>query len=76
MDDNFKQDYDSAARCNFCNRLQPLVKKLIAGPGGVYICDNCVELAHSIIFTELKPEEDENHGAEISHSLRDQTCLR
>ncbi|NOR14859.1 MAG: ATP-dependent Clp protease ATP-binding subunit ClpX, partial [Candidatus Aminicenantes bacterium] len=59
MDDNFRQDYDSAARCNFCNRLQPLVKKLIAGPGGVYICDSCVELAHSIIFTEVKQDEDE-----------------
>ena len=59
MDDNFRQDYDSAARCNFCNRPQPLVKKLIAGPGGVYICDNCVELAHSIIFTELKPDVSE-----------------
>lgn len=58
MNDNFRQDYDSAARCNFCNRLQPLVKKLIAGPGGVYICDNCVELAHSIIFAEAEPAED------------------
>jgi ATP-dependent Clp protease ATP-binding subunit ClpX len=25
---------------------------MIAGPGGVYICDNCVEVAHTIIFTE------------------------
>ena len=57
MDDKFKQNYSSAAKCNFCNRPQPLVKKLIAGPGGVYICDNCIELAHSIIFTEAKPEE-------------------
>jgi len=31
-----------------------MVQKLIAGPGGVYICDNCVELAHSIIFSEKK----------------------
>jgi len=34
------------------------VKKLIAGPKGVYICDNCVEIAHSIIDTEKIREEE------------------
>lgn len=46
-------------RCNFCNRPQPMVKKLIAGPGGVYICDNCVQLAHSIIFSERDKKKEE-----------------
>ena len=57
MDDTSKQDHSSVTKCNFCNRPQPLVKKLIAGPGGVYICDNCIELAHSIIFHDDKPVE-------------------
>lgn len=65
MDDNFRQDYSSAAKCNFCNRPQPLVKKLIAGPGGVYICDNCIELAHSIIFNEVREEEAQESKAEF-----------
>jgi len=65
MDDNFRQDYSSAAKCNFCNRPQPLVKKLIAGPGGVYICDNCIELAHSIIFDEVREEEAQESKAEF-----------
>ena len=73
MDDNFHQKPGSTAKCNFCSRTQPFAKKLIAGPGGVYICDNCVELAHSIIFSDktkenesdipspfLKPEEIKN----------------
>jgi ATP-dependent Clp protease ATP-binding subunit ClpX len=34
------------------------VKKLIAGPKGVYICDNCVEIAHSIINTDKLREEE------------------
>jgi len=59
MDDNFHQKPSSTAKCNFCSRTQPFAKKLIAGPGGVYICDNCVELAHSIIFSD-KTKEDEN----------------
>jgi ATP-dependent Clp protease ATP-binding subunit ClpX len=48
---------------------------LIAGPGGVYICDNCVELAHSIIDGESKSNEEKQNSAafptpfEIKRSL-------
>ena len=31
-------------RCSFCNKTQSQVRKLIAGPAGVYICDECVEM--------------------------------
>lgn len=57
MNDNIKHNLGSSTKCNFCNRPQPLVKKLIAGPGGVYICDNCIDLAHSIIFSEDQDED-------------------
>ena len=36
-------------RCSFCNKRQDQVKKLIAGPNGVYICDECVALCSEII---------------------------
>ncbi len=55
--DDINQHTDKTARCNFCNRSQPLVKKLIAGPGGIYICDICIEIAHTIIFAEKKQKE-------------------
>ncbi|MFZ2053754.1 MAG: ATP-dependent Clp protease ATP-binding subunit ClpX [Candidatus Aminicenantales bacterium] len=59
MDDNSaRQNTSQVYKCNFCSRTQTQVKKLIAGPKGVYICDNCVELAHSIINTEKLREED------------------
>jgi ATP-dependent protease Clp ATPase subunit len=32
-------------RCSFCGRSQWQVAKLIAGPGGLLICDGCVALA-------------------------------
>ncbi len=57
-DNNVKPISGPAVKCNFCNRTQAQVKKLIAGPKGVYICDNCVEIAHSIINTDLAREED------------------
>ena len=40
--------------CSFCQKTQKSVKKLIAGPGGVYICSNCVELCNELITEEEK----------------------
>ena len=50
-------------RCSFCNKTEDQVRKLIAGPGGVYICDECVEICSEIIEEELEdtgnaPEEE------------------
>ncbi|MYA19759.1 MAG: ATP-dependent Clp protease ATP-binding subunit ClpX [Chloroflexi bacterium] len=38
--------------CSFCGKNQDQVKRLIAGPGAVYICDECVELCREIISEE------------------------
>jgi ATP-dependent Clp protease ATP-binding subunit ClpX len=39
-------------RCSFCGKSQDQVQRLIAGPGGVYICDECVDLCREIIEEE------------------------
>ncbi|PJF36387.1 MAG: ATP-dependent Clp protease ATP-binding subunit ClpX [Candidatus Thermofonsia Clade 1 bacterium] len=36
-------------RCSFCRRAHDEVNRLIAGPEGVYICDECVELCREIL---------------------------
>ncbi len=36
-------------RCSFCGKSQDQVQRLIAGPGGVYICDECIDLCREII---------------------------
>lgn len=46
-------------RCSFCNKTQNQVRKLIAGPAGVYICDDCVEICTDILEEELQEEEEE-----------------
>lgn len=46
-------------RCSFCNKRQEQVKKLIAGPAGVYICDECVEICADIIEEEYEEEPAE-----------------
>jgi ATP-dependent Clp protease ATP-binding subunit ClpX len=35
--------------CSFCGKPQRQVRKLIAGPAGVYICDECVDLCNEIV---------------------------
>ncbi len=39
-------------RCSFCGKSQEQVHRLIAGPGGVYICEECIELCTEIISEE------------------------
>jgi ATP-dependent Clp protease ATP-binding subunit ClpX len=41
--------------CSFCGKPQDQVRRLIAGPGAVYICDECVELCREIIDEETPP---------------------
>ena len=38
--------------CSFCAKSQASVKRLIAGPGRVFICDECVRLCQQIITEE------------------------
>jgi len=40
--------------CSFCGRSSDKVEKLIAGPGNVYICNECVELFHDILQSDQK----------------------
>ncbi len=53
-------------RCSFCNKTQEQVRKLIAGPTGVYICDECVDLCADIIEEEYEEEAVEDDGVAIN----------
>jgi len=46
-------------RCSFCNKVQSQVRKLIAGPAGVYICDECIDICADILEEELEDDEAE-----------------
>ncbi|OIR44408.1 ATP-dependent Clp protease ATP-binding subunit ClpX [Corynebacterium sp. NML130628] len=55
------QNTSNLLKCSFCGKTQKQVRKLIAG-GGVYICDECIELCNEIIEEELggaQAEQDE-----------------
>lgn len=48
---------DERIRCSFCGKTDGQVRKLIAGPNGAYICDECVDICAEIIEEELDEEE-------------------
>ena len=47
-------------KCTFCGKSQRQVRKLIAGPASVYICDECVELCNEIVEEELGTQAKES----------------
>lgn len=49
---------DNNVRCSFCGKSQYQVKRLIAGPEGVYICDECVETCAEIVEEEVYQAQD------------------
>ena len=53
-------------RCSFCNKTEDQVRKLIAGPNGVYICDECIEICSEIVEEEMEEEGIAEEIAEIN----------
>ncbi len=44
--------------CSFCGKSDSEVEKLAAGPGGLHICDGCVETCRVIMDgSEVPPKE-------------------
>ena len=56
-------DSSELLKCSFCGKTQKQVRKLIAG-GGVYICDECIELCNEIIEEELAGAQQQTGGSE------------
>ncbi|MGN0823234.1 MAG: ATP-dependent Clp protease ATP-binding subunit ClpX [Candidatus Gallimonas sp.] len=58
--------------CSFCGKEKSKTKKLIAGPDGIYICDECVELCKDMLDkTPAAPAEtiELKKPAEIKEAL-------
>lgn len=54
-------------RCSFCHKSADQVQKLIAGPDGIYICDQCIGICSDILDEELNQfDEDVFDDSEIN----------
>ncbi|WEV54101.1 ATP-dependent Clp protease ATP-binding subunit ClpX [Leuconostocaceae bacterium ESL0723] len=54
-----ESNYTPEVQCSFCGKPASEVKKLVAGPNGLYICNECIDLAEHIIQEEIA--EDKHH---------------
>jgi ATP-dependent Clp protease ATP-binding subunit ClpX len=50
-------------RCTFCEKRRHHVSSLIAGPPGVYICNECIEICNSILQEEQRRGAESGYGA-------------
>ena len=57
---------EEKVRCSFCNKTQDQVRKMIAGPGGVYICDECIDICSDIIEEEYEDDSELVEELEIN----------
>jgi len=66
------QDRGEMECCTFCEKVRSQVESLIAGPPGIYICNECVEICNSILHEEdrrLKHVPAEEGAAPMEKSL-------
>lgn len=63
------RNMDDRLRCSFCNKTQDQVKKLIAGPNGAYICDECVGICSDILDEEFEAEHSTQTAAGLEINL-------
>ncbi len=54
--------------CSFCGKSQDEVDKLIGGPGGVCICNECVGLCDEIIQDDLEQKNAARHQHEAKRA--------
>lgn len=58
---------EGKVRCSFCQKTEDQVRKLIAGPDGAYICDECVGICSEIMEEEFGGYDQEDIlGSEIN----------
>ncbi|MCQ2549553.1 MAG: ATP-dependent Clp protease ATP-binding subunit ClpX [Lachnospiraceae bacterium] len=57
---------DGHVKCSFCGKPQNQVRKLIAGPNGIYICDECIDICYDIIEEEYGDDMEPEMGEEIN----------
>ena len=60
-------------RCSFCGKTQDQVNKMIAGPDGLYICDECVDMCSLIVGGNDKyyhDDEDYSDGEKDINLLK------
>ncbi len=65
----FKND---GAYCAFCGKPKELAKRLVAGPNGLYICDECLEICNNVLLEDASETADDNLKLLKPHEIKDE----
>ena len=61
---------DGRIRCSFCGKAQEQVNRLISGPNGAFICDECIDICAEILEEEaMEGDQDTQHSAKEDINL-------
>ena len=69
MPNNDTDSFGGEMRCSFCGKTRSQVSKLIAGPAGVFICDECVHACTDMIDDAEVSEEGVEGGEGVDDGL-------
>lgn len=61
-----KGDNIKMHRCSFCGKTEKQVSKLITGPDGVCICDQCIEVCADMMDDDLGYDYEDDNGLDIN----------
>ncbi len=61
---------DAKPHCSFCGKSSDQVRKLLSGPNGIFICDECIELCAEIL------EEDQSYGGYSKRGIGEINLLK
>ena len=67
-----RNDMGHTAKCSFCGKSESMVYRLIEGPDGVFICDECIALCNDLMRAQ---DAAENHSS-ASEVMGDITLLK
>ena len=42
-------DIPTNIKCSFCGKAQEMVKRIVAGPKNLFICDECINVCNEIM---------------------------
>ena len=66
---------DGKIRCSFCGKTQDQVGRMISGPNGAFICDECVDICAEIIEEEnLEEKAPASAKEEINLNMPRRPC--
>ncbi len=56
-------------KCSFCGKTKESVKQLIAGPDGIFICDECIHVCAEILEEDFYADEEMQEANEMEINL-------